>query len=372
MSWLVLGAVLFVGVLGAWYLLTNEDKGNTANAHGAISNNISATSDQETSSTFASLIVHYPATWVSQKINGSDSCMGLVSPELKQYNEQWRQQHPEVTSTDAVITNDVTICNAGSLSGELTTFAEKILREEGAAIQSSVQVDQPFAGALTYEVDLPTLHQQIFYKRQETVFRAIRAQLPYDNSGANSKLIDNILRRVEVDSSVNNGYVEYKDSVNRITATIPTSWEHVTASNGRTYFSTASTYLDFHARGLTNTKLPDRYFGVVWYSAAGLVNANMSEQTALRTAWAGEALPLLSEEFLSINGLPAYKVIRQLAKDQKLPSGEKVSSTITDVEYTILKNTVLYRVTLEINGEDTMEIIDEFNKMAATIVIVPK
>lgn len=100
---------------------------------------------------------------------------------------------------------------------------------------------------------------------------------------------------------------------------------------------------------------------------------DLSQKEALKLEAGREALPLIEEKFLTINGVPAYRALRQIKVGTKLPPRDGVEVvwdvTTTDVEYTFLKNGKLYRLWFELNSNNPQSYINQFDQVAKTFKI---
>ena len=97
-----------------------------------------------------------------------------------------------------------------------------------------------------------------------------------------------------------------------------------------------------------------------------VVEADMDDATALKFEDGREPLSLVSEEFISINGLSSYRAFRQLKKGESIFTADELNEvTRTAIEYTYLNEDDLFRVWFTIDGENTepfYDIVDAIGK----------
>jgi len=92
----------------------------------------------------------------------------------------------------------------------------------------------------------------------------------------------------------------------------------------------------------------------------------LSERDALTFEGGRDALPLVVEEFLTINNLPAYRAFRQVKTGDKLFDDQIATETFTAVEYSFLKNNTLYILRSNITGTHQEYYIDLLDQIAQT------
>lgn len=90
--------------------------------------------------------------------------------------------------------------------------------------------------------------------------------------------------------------------------------------------------------------------------------STMTETEVLAIAPDRELMPLISEETLTINELPAYRSLRQLKKGELLrpaaqDSTERAEKTFTELGYSYWSEPDLFSITGKIQGEDYNQLI---------------
>lgn len=204
--WVVLG-ILIIGV-GVWYAIAQKYKApqraNTTNSTNQIvknqntnsaMNNTNTVSDSSTLE-FSNLFLRYPSAWTVKTIVGSPDCRGFVSPELVSYNSSFAA-NTNVDSTDAVITNDVTVCSQGNLIGSLQSVAEKWVDNLGGTINTPQQMNDPFMGAIRYGLSSIRDFDVVFFEQNGIVVRAVLEKLPYPDPTINQRKITQLLQSVK-------------------------------------------------------------------------------------------------------------------------------------------------------------------------------
>jgi len=94
--------------------------------------------------------------------------------------------------------------------------------------------------------------------------------------------------------------------------------------------------------------------------------AGFSEHDALTYESGRDALPIVEEQFLTINNNPAYRAFRQVKVGDKLMGNEIASETLTAVEYSFLKNNSLYILRSNITGTNQEYFINMVDQIAQT------
>jgi len=189
-------AVVFIGA-GVWYFMSKDSSDTNTNISNAnIANTNTSNTNTQTGLSqlqFSDLSLMYPSSWTAKTISGSADCRGFVSPELTAYNQSFSNTSG---SGDAVITNDVTVCNEGALTGSLQVAAEKWIDARGADDVSPIQNNNPFSGAIRYTITTIRPFDVVFFEHGGDLIRATLEKLPYSPSLENQNKIIALLESV--------------------------------------------------------------------------------------------------------------------------------------------------------------------------------
>ncbi|MFA5070514.1 MAG: hypothetical protein WC528_04515 [Patescibacteria group bacterium] len=112
-----------------------------------------------------------------------------------------------------------------------------------------------------------------------------------------------------------------------------------------------------------NASLPTTGFKAAISVDKGL-GTDADLKIALKTEFGRDAIPLVSENYLTINSLPAYRAYRQLKRGATDSFGDLIEKTSTALEYTYLYNKDLYRFNFTIYGENPEEWIGQLDTVA--------
>ncbi len=93
------------------------------------------------------------------------------------------------------------------------------------------------------------------------------------------------------------------------------------------------------------------------------------DEEALKMEGGREALPLVKEQFTTINGLSVYRAYREFPRGALGLSGEINTLKRTTVEYTLRKKNDLFRIWLQIDSEEPENVITNFDRLVKTFSV---
>lgn len=154
----------------------------------------------------------------------------------------------------------------------------------------------------------------------------------------------------------------------------PSKWSFGENKNGGACMGSDQKYVDFYCYGETSIELPKIGFKAKLIIDRHIVPSGMPQREALRQEPGRELLPLINEKYPVINGVTAYRALRQIKKGEHglLDSSYVIDITRTDVEYSFLKDNDLYRVWFELDDDKPDEYIYLFDKVAQTFRLIEK
>ncbi|NQU77895.1 hypothetical protein HQ544_04335 [Candidatus Falkowbacteria bacterium] len=127
-------------------------------------------------------------------------------------------------------------------------------------------------------------------------------------------------------------------------------------------------------RGRTKTGVvyftdEEESFRVELSLSENIVSEDATQEEALKLEAGRMAMPLINEEYLTINDVPSYRVMRQLKKGEVIFEGDPENETIievtdTEVLFSYLKDKDLYYLSLAVKGESPQQIIETFDVFA--------
>lgn len=196
-------------------------------------------------------------------------------------------------------------------------------------------------------------------------------------TNTNSALNTNTTANANIPTNTNidtTGWKTYENTELGFGINYPSDWyvgtrKATNTASALVYLASDSNYIDFYINGKTTIKVPQEGFKIKLFTDNGL-GGDPNPEIALKTENGRDALPLVHEEFLTINSLRAYRAIRQIKQGEVAISGQILGITRTDVEYTFLNNKNLYRVWLEVDSNNPDQLISEFDKVANTLQLL--
>jgi hypothetical protein len=149
----------------------------------------------------------------------------------------------------------------------------------------------------------------------------------------------------------------------------PQSWKF--GENGtEVCLASNQVYVDFYCNEKTGLKLPSTGFKTTQVGLAeGLDTTGMSEKEALKLEHGRSVFPLIEEKYVTINGQPAYRAIRQIKEGDSMYDQPYQGVTRTDIEFTYLKNNQLYRLWFELDDNNPEKMISLFDQVAQSVTI---
>ena len=110
-----------------------------------------------------------------------------------------------------------------------------------------------------------------------------------------------------------------------------------------------------------------RHFRVSIGASRDIVPAGLDPKEALKLEDGREPLDLVTERYLTVNGVAAYRARRELKRGDFLLGGDIYDGvTRTDIEYTYLRAPQLYRVWFEIDDDNPEDLVKIFDQVGAT------
>ena len=195
------------------------------------------------------------------------------------------------------------------------------------------------------------------------------------NSSANVNTQGNSNTNVALITNTNkSGWKKYENKELGFSVEYPANWYVGTrpatdTSDPLAYLASKKEYIDFYINGDTGIQLSKEGSYVELFVDKGL-GSDPDPKVALKNEQGRDALPLITEKFITINNIQAYRALRQVKQGDKMPSGQTWDITRTDVEYSFLHNKNLYRVWLEIDGNDPTQTISTFDSIAHTFQLI--
>jgi len=176
-----------------------------------------------------------------------------------------------------------------------------------------------------------------------------------------------------VDETANTGI--YKNTKDGFSIEYPPEWYFGISKYGFACLASDQIYIDFYCyEKSVGNLIPEIGFKTTNLGVDSLiVPENTPEKEALKLEHGRGALPLISEQYLTINGIPSYRAVRQIKKGQSgmgMGPGSIFEITSTDVEYTYLKKNKLYRLWFEIDNNEPDEYISVFDQVARTFKLL--
>lgn len=160
------------------------------------------------------------------------------------------------------------------------------------------------------------------------------------------------------------GWLTYTNEEYGFSFRYPKSWSVGTNGNNIGCVSDLSIVCDTYSYGEGSfDDFPVEYVYGKIYVEEFESFSTMTDEEILMTAPGKEVMPLVDEEFLTVNKLPAYRSLRQLKKGELLrptaqDSTERIEQTSTEIEYRYFHNNNLIRLTLSIQGDSYQNYYD--------------
>lgn len=190
-----------------------------------------------------------------------------------------------------------------------------------------------------------------------------------NTSNSNVALNTNNAANVNLTTDSTTGWSVYHEGTDGYTISFPKDWliRRNVNNVGESIVTLANNQQGFELNSNSSNKQPNSTtFKVNIFVDRGLITTSTDHKTALKTEAGREVLPLIQEQYLTINGLESYRAYRSLKKGDSNPNGGTVESTITGIEYTYLQGTDLYRFWAQINGDTPQTFIDLLDRVAKT------
>lgn len=163
-----------------------------------------------------------------------------------------------------------------------------------------------------------------------------------------------------------NGWVRYRDEGLGFLVEYPQDWKFGKSRIGIVYLADQQEFIDFYVNNMTDMDLPEVGLRGKIYVLEDTVPSNTPEQEALKYEEGRTASPLVSEKYITINGISAHRAARQIKRGD-IALGEPYSlPTSTEVQYTYLKGNNLFRMRFEISNDNPAEVIEIIDKVAST------
>lgn len=156
----------------------------------------------------------------------------------------------------------------------------------------------------------------------------------------------------------------YQNPVQAYSIQYPPSWYFGLSDTGDVCLGSDQRFIDFYCYNQTAIDPPTTGFKTLFVGLDTTVSIprNSTSGAVLKLPMRrGETLPMLEESFLTINNIPAYRVVRQL---------ETGTTLRTDVEYTYFAENKLYRLFFEVDDENPQIFIKEFDTVAKTFKVI--